>query len=145
MSDRSMRDPVISAGSTAEDWKPLLLSLHELLNRLPVTARSRNHPGVRIEEGRVVDTAYTGPVLEEAIGRNETRKVTPKTGPYKGVPVTVAPVRNERGEAVGAIGVVDITGIFDLATLMEHQSAIMKQVCGKDPCPLPSEQAGAKR
>jgi hypothetical protein len=41
--------------------------------------------------------------------------------------------------------VVDITGIFDLATLMEHQSAILKQVCGKDPCPLPGEQVGSKR
>ena len=140
-----MRDPVISAGSTAEDWKPLLLALHELLNRLPVTARSRDRPGIRVEEGRVVDMAYTGPILEEAIRRNELRRTTPKAGPYKGVPVTVAPVRNEQGEAVGAIGVVDITGIFDLATLMEHQSAILKQVCGKDPCPLPSEQVGAKR
>ena len=140
-----MSDPVISAGSTAEDWKPLLLALHELLHRLPVTARSRDRPGIRVEEGRVVDAAYTGPVLEEAMRRNELRRATPKTGAYRGVPVTVAPVRNERGEAVGAIGVVDITGIFDLATLMEHQSAIMKQICGKDPCPLPSEQAGAKR
>ena len=140
-----MSDPVISAASTAEDWKPLLLALHELLNRLPVTARSRDHPGIRIEEGRVIDTAYTGPILEEAIRRNELRKATPKAGPYRGVPVTVAPVRNQGGEAIGAIGVVDITGIFDLATLMEHQSAIMKQVCGKDPCPLPSEQVGAKR
>jgi hypothetical protein len=140
-----MRDPVISARSTGEDWKPLLLSLHELLGRLPVTARSRDHPGIRIEEGRIVDMAYTGPVLEEAIARNELRRTTPRSGPYKGVPVTVSPVRNERGEAIGAIGVVDITGIFDLATLMEHQSAILKQICGKDPCPLPSEQAGSKR
>ena len=77
--------------------------------------------------------------------RNELRKTTPKTGAYRGVPVIVAPVRNGRGEAIGAIGIVDITGIFDLATLMEHQSAIMKQICGKDPCPLPSEQVGAKR
>jgi hypothetical protein len=140
-----MRDPVISAGSTGEDWKALLLAIHELLNRLPVTARSRDRPGIRIEEGRVVDMAYTGPVLEEAIARNELRKTTPRAGPYKGVPVTVSPVRNDRGEAIGAIGVVDITGIFDLATLMEHQSAILKQICGKDPCPLPSEQAGSKR
>ena len=73
------------------------------------------------------------------------RKTTPGSGPYRGVPVTVVPVRNSRGEAIGAIGVVDITGIFDLATLMEHQSAIMKQVCGKDPCPLPGEQIGSKR
>jgi hypothetical protein len=28
---------------------------------------------------------------------------------------------------------------------MEHQSAILKQVCGKDPCPLPGEAVGAKR
>lgn len=140
-----MRDPVISAGSTAEDWRPLLLALHELLNRLPVTARSRDRPGIRIEEGRVLDTAYTGPVLEEVIEKNELRRTTPRTGAYKGVPVIVSPVRNGDGRAIGAIGVVDITGIFDLATLMEHQSAIMKQICGKDPCPLPSEQAGAKR
>jgi len=140
-----MRDPVISAGSTAEDWKPLLLALHEILNRLPVTARSRDRPGIRVEEGRVLDTSYTGPVLEEVMRRNELRKTTPKTGAYRGVPVIVAPVRNGRGEAIGAIGIVDITGIFDLATLMEHQSAIMKQICGKDPCPLPSEQVGAKR
>ena len=140
-----MRDPVISAGSTSEDWKPLLLALHELLNRLPVTARSRDRPGIRIEEGRVVDMAFTGPILEEAIAMNQLRKATPKTGAYRGVPVIVSPVRDERGEAIGAIGVVDITGIFDLATLMEHQSAIMKQICGKDPCPLPSEQVGSKR
>ena len=145
MSDGSMRDPVISAGSTAEDWKPLLLALHELLNRLPVTARSRDRPGIRIEEGKVVDMDYTGPVLEEALAKNQLRKTTPRTGAYKGVPVIVAPVRNAGGDAIGAIGVVDITGIFDLATLMEHQSAIMKQICGKDPCPLPSEQVGAKR
>ena len=140
-----MRDPVISAGSTAEDWKPLLLALHDLLNRLPVTARSRDRPGIRIEEGHILDEGYTGPVLEEAIRMNEIRRTTPKTGAYRGVPVTVAPVRDGKGEAVGAIGVVDITGIFDLATLMEHQSAIMKQICGKDPCPLPTEQVGAKR
>jgi hypothetical protein len=145
MSDGSMRDPVITAGSTAEDWKPLLLALHELLNRLPVTARSRDRPGIRIEEGKVVDMAYTGPILEEAIEKNQLRKTTPRTGAYRGVPVTVVPVRNEGGDAIGAIGVVDITGIFDLATLMEHQSAILKQICGKDPCPLPSEQVGAKR
>jgi hypothetical protein len=55
------------------------------------------------------------------------------------------PLQDSEGNAIGAIGVVDITGIFDLATLMEHQSAILKQVCGKDPCPLPSENIRAKR
>jgi len=121
------------------------MAVHYLLNRLPVTARSRNQPGVRVEEGRVVDDRYTGPVLEAAMAENAVKKEVPISGPYRGVPVVVAPVRDGSGAAIGAIGVVDITGIFDLATLMEHQSAILQQVCGKDPCPLPSESVSAKR
>ncbi|MBP1929301.1 hypothetical protein J2741_001848 [Methanolinea mesophila] len=140
-----MRSYVISSSSRAEDMEPVGMALHELLNRLPVTARSKERPGIRIEDGKVVDRNYTGPVLEEVLHRNVLIKQTPVTGEYRGVPVVVSPIREEGGEAIGAIGVVDITGIFDLATLMEHQSAILKQVCGKDPCPLPTEQIGAKR
>lgn len=136
---------VISAGSTAADITPIGLAVHELLNRLPVTARSRDHPGIRIETGKIIDDHYSGPVLEAAIVENRLKKETPQTGAYKGVPVVVSPIRDDTGEAIGAIGVVDITGIFDLATLMEHQSAILQQVCGRDPCPLPAEQIEAKR
>jgi hypothetical protein len=140
-----MHSYVISSSSSAEDMEPVGMALHELLNRLPVTARSREKPGIRIEDGKVVDRNYTGPVLEEVLHRNILIKQTPLTGEYKGVPVVVSPIREEGGEVIGALGVVDITGIFDLATLMEHQSAILKQVCGKDPCPLPAEQIGSKR
>ncbi len=136
---------IISAGSTAADITPIGLAVHELLNRLPVTARSRDHPGIRIETGKIIDDHYSGPVLEAALVENRLKKETPQTGAYKGVPVVVSPIRDDTGEAIGAIGVVDITGIFDLATLMEHQSAILQQVCGKDPCPLPAEQIGSKR
>ncbi len=136
---------VISQGSTAGDLEPLGMAVHDLLNRLPVTARSRDNPGIRIEEGAIVDREYSGPVLEEALAGNRLLKKTPASGAYKGVPVVVSPIRDDQGNAIGAIGVVDITGIFDLATLMEHQSAILRQVCGKDPCPLPGEQIEAKR
>ena len=143
--ERPMNRYIISSGSTADDLEPVGLALHEMLNRLPITARSREHPGIRIEAGGMVDRAYSGPVLEQVIRENKVLKVTPKTGTYKGVPVVVSPIRDSTGGAIGAIGVVDITGIFDLATLMEHQSAILQQVCGKDPCPLPEEQSAAKR
>jgi hypothetical protein len=101
--------------------------------------------GIRVEDGRVIDRHYSGPVLLEAIEKNILIKTTPTSGAYKGVPVTVSPIRDNEGKAIGAIGIVDITGIFDLATLMEHQSAILKQVCGKDPCPLPSEQSSSRK
>jgi hypothetical protein len=140
-----MNSYIISSSSKPEDIIPIGLAIHEILNHLPVTARSRDHHGIRIEDGRVIDTNYSGPVLEEVLATNKKIQKTAENGPYRGVPVVVAPVRDGNGDAIGAIGVVDITGIFDLATLMEHQSAILKQVCGKDPCPLPSEQIGSKR
>jgi hypothetical protein len=135
----------ITAESDASDLEPIVLAVHELIHKLPVTAKSRERDGIRVEEGMVVDRHYNGPVLTEAIQKNMLIKTTPSTGAYKGVPVTVAPFRNEDGNAIGAIGIVDITGIFDLATLMEHHSAILKQICGKDPCPLPAEKISAKR
>jgi hypothetical protein len=136
---------IISSGSTADDLLPVGMALHEMLNRLPITARSKEQPGIRIESGTIVDKAYSGPVLEQVLQENKVIKVTPKSGTYKGVPVVVSPIRDGKGDAIVAVGVVDITGIFDLATLMEHQSLILEQVCGKDPCPLPGEQIMAKR
>ena len=135
----------ISADSDAGDLSGIALAIHEMINRLPVTARSLNNPGVRIEDGAVIDEAYTGPVLEIAMRKNHLIKTIPKSGPYVNVPVVVAPVHDDNGEVVAAVGLVDITGIFDLATLMEHQSTILKQVCGKDPCPLPTETIAAKK
>ena len=132
-----------SADSTA--FEPVVLAIHELLHHLPMTAKSLEKPGLRVEDGRVIDRNYEGPILTEAIAANQLIRTTPKSGAYKGVPVTVAPIRDAEGAVIGAIGIVDITGIFDLATLMENQSAILKQVCGKDPCPRPSEQINSKR
>ena len=136
---------IISSGSSADDLLPVGMALHEMLNRLPITARSKEQPGIRIESGVIVDRFYSGPVLEQVLQENKVMKVTPKSGPYKGVPVVVSPIRDGSGNAMVAIGIVDITGIFDLATLMEHQALILQQVCGKDPCPLPGEQIMAQR
>ena len=135
----------LSCSAEAADLEPVVLAVHELIHRLPVTAKSLEKDGIRVEDGRVIDRHYNGPVLLEVLAKNQTIQVTPSSGAYKGVPVTVTPIRDRDGNAIGAIGVVDITGIFDLATLMEHQTAILKQVCGKDPCPLPSEQIDSKR
>ena len=140
-----MEHYVISESSRARDLAPVMICIHDLLGRLPVTARSRDYPGIRIEDGKIVDEAYTGPVLEEVLAENATRRVRPPTGPYKGIPVAVAPVRDGEGRAIGAIGIVDVTGIFDLAGFMEQSAEIRRQVCGRDPCPLPTESPAAKR
>jgi hypothetical protein len=118
----------LSAAADARALRPIMMAVHELLYRLPVTARSRDRRGLRIENGRVVDDDYTGPVLEEVLAANETRRVTPSTGTYKGTPVSVVPVRDSAGAAIAAIGVVDITGILDLASLMEQHGFVTSQI-----------------
>jgi hypothetical protein len=99
---------LLSADTEAEDLKCIALAMHELVGRLPVAMRSKNQYGVRCEEGEIVDSNYTGPVLEEALKKNQIIRRTAVSGPYRGVPVVVVPIMRKK-EAIAAIGVFDIT------------------------------------
>jgi hypothetical protein len=116
---------LISADTEAQDLRCLALAVHELVGRLPVTMRSKNHRGVRCEDGEIVDTDFTGPVLEEALKRSAAvRKISPY-GPYRGVPVVVVPIiRNN--EAVAVFGIVDITkgGMFEVVARARKEQNI---------------------
>ncbi|WP_456481592.1 DUF2111 domain-containing protein [Methanopyrus sp.] len=102
----------IGPDSTAEDILPLAMAVHELVNRLPVTMRTRDNPGVRIEDGEVIDDEYTGPVLEEVLEKGDVVRKVPESGPYEGTPVVVVPIK-EGDETIAALGVVDLTyGIY---------------------------------
>ena len=115
----------ISKDSSAEELAPIALAIHEIVNGLPVTMRSREKMGVRVENGEVIDYNYTGPVLEQVLERNKTIRTIPKTGSYKGKPVIVAPILDNDGVAIAAIGIVDLTkGIYDLVT--EFSSTLSK-------------------
>ena len=118
----------LSANSTSRDLVPIALAVHAVLSGLPVTIRSKNNLGVKIEEGEVKSLSYTGPILERVLAENNVIKTRPEVGDYANVPVIVAPIRDSSGSAIAAIGVVDITGIFDLADLMNQQSQIISQM-----------------
>jgi hypothetical protein len=118
----------LTANSESRDLVPFALAVHAVLSGLPVTIRSRNNFGVQIEDGEVKSRSYTGPILERVLAENDVIKTRPETGDYANVPVIVAPIRDSSGAAIAAIGVVDITGIFDLADFMGHQSQIINQM-----------------
>ncbi|MFB2623466.1 DUF2111 domain-containing protein [Methanothermobacter sp. KEPCO-1] len=102
----------ITSSSTGEELKELGMCIHELVSRLPLTIRSREAKGLRIEDGRVIDDSYTGPVLEKVLESGEIARETPERGPYKGIPVVVVPLK-EKGEVLCAVGIVDATkGLF---------------------------------
>jgi len=122
-----MQQICITASSTAEDLESIALCVHELFGGLPVTARSKNKRGVRVETGKVISRDYTGPALERAIAENALIKERPVAGAFKGIPVTVSPIR-KNGEAIAAIGVVDVTGSLELKSLMDQYSRLENQV-----------------
>jgi len=91
-----------------EDVKTIALAIHELVGRLPVTMRTKNHYGVRCEDGKIIESNFTGPVLEETLKRGKIVRRIAKGGKYRGVPVLAVPfVRNK--ETIAVVGVFDTT------------------------------------
>ncbi len=107
--NRELKD-ILSSRSTANEILSLAFAVHDLVGGLPVCAKSRDDLGIRIEDGKVIDNAYTGEVLEEAIEIGTTIRKVAVSGPYKGVRVIVTPIEVD-GRAIAAIGVVDIRGL----------------------------------
>ena len=117
----------LSENSSSDEILPLAKMVHELFS-LPVTMRSRNRKGVRLEKGKVVDKDYTGPVLEDVLAGNCVIHTIPDSGAYNGIPVVVAPVQDSEGNAIAAIGVVDVVCTIDLASVFGSYPQIVRQV-----------------
>lgn len=98
---------IMSSRSTASELLSLAFAVHDLIGGYPVCAKSRDNLGIRIENGVVIDNAYTGEVLEEVLGKGTTIRRIALSGPYKGTKVIVTPIEID-GRTVAAIGVVDL-------------------------------------
>ena len=104
---------IISEDSTAEELEPLSLAIYGTIG-LPITIRSKNHNGVRVENSKVVDYNYTGEYLEQALSTGNIVHGFAGSGPYKGMPVIVSPIKNRNSETIAAIGIVNLSGYIDL-------------------------------
>jgi len=113
LSVNKMPGLVISDDSTAEELEPIALAIYGTIG-LPTTIRSKNHNGVRVENSKVVDYNYTGEYLEQALSTGNIVHGFAGSGPYKGMPVIVSPIKNHNGETIAAIGTVNLSGYIDL-------------------------------
>ncbi len=102
-----MKD-LITADTTGEELAPIALAVYQIVDQFPVTMRSKNKNGIRVESGRILNDDFTGPVLEKVLETNEIVREKPTSGPYKGIPVMAAPIRDSKGDCVAVIGVIDL-------------------------------------
>ena len=120
---------VISEDARSEDLAPIALAINEIV-RLPITMRSLEHPGVRVEKDKVLDSSYSGPILEDVLKTGRPIRTIPERGAYKGVPVSVAPIAAD-GKTVAAVGVVDVAGTIDLPEVFGAYVNVVRQVSDK--------------
>ncbi len=118
--DRELKD-ILSHRSTSNELISLAFAIHDLVGGLPVCAKSRDNLGIRIENGVVIDNAYTGPVLEEVITVGTTIRKIATSGPYKGIKVIVTPIDLDN-RVIAAIGVVDIRSMAGVDNLIRLSS-----------------------
>lgn len=120
---------IISEDARSGDLADLAITLNEIV-RLPVTMRGAKYPGVRVENGRILDENYSGPVLEEVIKTGKAIRTIPQSGSYAGVPVSVAPLVVDK-QTVAAIGIVDVIGTIDIPEVFGSYADVVRQVRGK--------------
>jgi len=114
-------DDVLTHRSTGSELLSLAFAIHDLVGGLPVCAKSRDNLGIRIEDGKVIDNAYTGSVLEEVINAGTTIRKIAISGPYKGIRVIVTPIELDN-RVIAAIGVVDIRSMAGANNLIRLRS-----------------------
>ena len=118
--NRDLKD-IISSRSTSSELISLAFAIHDLVGGLPVCAKSRDNLGIRIENGAVIDNAYSGQVLEEVISVGTTIRRVATSGPYKGIRVIVTPIELDN-RIIAAIGVVDVRSMAGVNNLIRLRS-----------------------
>ncbi|HII02311.1 TPA: PAS domain-containing protein [Methanosarcinaceae archaeon] len=108
---------MISEDAGPEELEAIAVALHSLVG-LPTTIRSLNRKGLRLEDGKVLDRDYTGPVLEEVLRTGRTIREVPMEGTYRCRNVVVSPIFSEEGKVIAAVGIVDLMSLLEMQEII---------------------------
>jgi hypothetical protein len=120
---------IISEDARGQDLAPIAIAINEVI-KLPITLRSLEKPGIRVENGKIIDVNYSGPILEEVLRTGKPIRTIPSSGAYRGVPVSVAPIIMEE-KTIAALGVVDLVGTIDMPDVFSAYVDVVRQVSEK--------------
>ena len=121
-----MLELILSENTKGQDLAPIAIAINEVI-KLPITLRSLEKPGIRVENGKIINFNYTGPILEDVLRTGKPIRTIPNSGAYKGVPVSVAPIILEE-KVIAAIGVVDLVGTIDMPDVFSAYVDVVRQV-----------------
>ena len=121
-----MLELILSENTKGQDLAPIAIAINEVI-KLPITLRSLEKPGIRVENGKIIDFNYSGPILEDVLRTGNPIRTIPNSGAYKGVPVSVAPIILEE-KVIAAIGVVDLVGTIDMPDVFSAYVDVVRQV-----------------
>ncbi|MDQ1276684.1 MAG: hypothetical protein QG610_2262, partial [Euryarchaeota archaeon] len=108
---------MISEDAGPEELEAIAVAVHSLIG-LPTTIRSLKRKGLRLENGKIIDRDYTGPILEEVLRTGKTVRGVPKGGTYLGRNVAVSPIFSEDGKIIAAIGIVDLLSLLKMQEII---------------------------
>ncbi|HHV25244.1 MAG TPA: PAS domain-containing protein [Methanosarcina sp.] len=108
---------MISEDAGFEELESIAIAVHSLVG-LPTTIRSLKRKGLRLENGKILDRDYTGPILEEVLRTGKTIRGVPKEGTYLGRNVVVSPIFSEDGKVIAAIGIVDLLSVLEMQEII---------------------------
>jgi len=107
----------MSEDAGPKELEAIAVAVHSLVG-LPTTIRSSKQKGLRLENGKIIDRDYTGPVLEEVLRTGRTVHGVPKEGTYLGRNVVVSPIFSEDGKVIAAIGIVDLLSVLKMQEII---------------------------
>lgn len=108
---------MISEDAGPEELEAIAVAVHSLVG-LPTTIRSLKQKGLRLENGKIIDRDYTGPILEEVLRTGTTVRGVPKEGTYLGRNVVVSPIFSKDGKVIAAIGIVDLLSVLKMQEII---------------------------
>ncbi|HTY92083.1 MAG TPA: DUF2111 domain-containing protein [Methanocella sp.] len=114
--------------SSLEEITAFALAVHNTVCSMPVAIKTRNCPGVLIEEGDFAISARECQHLDCVFTGGHARRIYIDQGKYVGTNMFASPIVNHQGEHIAAIGIIDILGILSLEMFVADQESIHRQL-----------------
>ena len=94
----------------------IALTVHRIVGNMPVAIKCMGSPGVLVDGGIIIDSAYESRELDRALDRPDVTRVRLSSGRHTGKEMYASSIVREgdTSKAIRVIGVIDTSGALAL-------------------------------